>query len=179
MVSEDLTLTFVLTAASLLAVCFPLYRGLAIGMRAFLVTRRVPPGEIDLRPQRVEVHDPSPGPVHPPSDAADERVEPVGGHVGELVLRLALPPPPAERVRRPPRHVVRMPVVGPVYPRVVLLKLDRQDAEDDGDGGAVPPADRLRRPLPEDHRNGSLVDPRPLMGTDAHGQPDSQVLAGA
>jgi len=47
--SEDLTLTFVLTAASLLAVCFPLYRGLAIGMRAFLVTRRVPPGEIEQR----------------------------------------------------------------------------------------------------------------------------------
>ena len=47
--SEDLTLTFVLTAVSLLAVCFPLYRGLAIGLRAFLVTRRVPPAEIEQR----------------------------------------------------------------------------------------------------------------------------------
>ncbi len=47
--SEDLTLTFVLTGVSLLAVCFPLYRGLAIGLRAFLVTRRVPQGEIEQR----------------------------------------------------------------------------------------------------------------------------------
>ncbi len=46
---EDLTLTFVLTGVSLLAVCFPLYRGLAIGLRAFLVTRRVPQGEIEQR----------------------------------------------------------------------------------------------------------------------------------
>ncbi len=49
MASEDLTLTFLLTAVSLLAVCVPLWRGLGIGLRALLVTRRVPPGEIEQR----------------------------------------------------------------------------------------------------------------------------------
>ena len=46
---EDLTLTFILTAVALLAVCVPLYRGLMIGLRALIVTRKVPPGEIEHR----------------------------------------------------------------------------------------------------------------------------------